>query len=40
MGHVQLHPIDCIYEDFKNHLPNNSDFMPHDLELTDQERNC
>ena len=38
MGHVQVHPIDCIYEDFKNHSPNNSEFMLHDLELIDQNK--
>ena len=38
MGHVQLHPIDCIYEDFKNHSPSNSEFMPHDLESIDQNK--
>ena len=38
MGHVELHPIDCIYKDFKNYSPNDWEFMPHDLELIDQNK--
>ena len=34
-GNVQLHPIDCVLEKFKEFSSTNSDFFPHHLESSD-----
>ena len=31
-------PLIAFMKIFKNHLPNNSEFMPHNLELIDQNK--
>ena len=35
---VSLHPIDCIYEDFRQYSKTGEDFMPIDLESRDIEK--
>ena len=35
---VQLHPIDCLYNDFVKYLPKNEPFSPQDLILMIQKK--
>ena len=38
MEHISLHPIDCLYENFRQYLKTVEDFMPQDLESRDLEK--
>ena len=38
--HVQLHPIDCLYDDFVKHSPKNEPFTPQDPDSNDPEKRC
>ena len=37
---VQLHSIDCLYDDFVKYLPKNEPFSPQDLDSNDPEKRC
>ena len=38
MDNVSLHPIDCLYEDFRQYSSTGEDFMPLDLESRDLKK--
>ena len=35
---VQLHPIDCLYDDFVKYSPKQESFQPQDLDSSDHEK--
>ena len=38
MNNVSLHPIDCLYENFKQYSSSSDDFIPQDLDSRDQKK--
>ena len=32
VNNVDLHPVDCLYDDFKNYAPHNSDIVKNGMQ--------